>query len=243
MNFKTRVPRARGVNVLLLLINVVIILSIQGSAEAAVHEESGELIQTELQETGQELHNGEDASPARTPASDPKAASLERFAVEDGPYLTKQVREPQLQGDKKPRGSRVLLLNRIVSMGLLASIVVLAGLVFWEVYNYVGDTSDPLKNAGDASWVPAMIEDMLRQGKSLAFVVKKCKYCGIGLRALRRAGKDTVAIMVEGHPYQRTITRYLRMKYGARGFPFFIIDGQRYGYVTKIKEYLAKEAH
>lgn len=172
MNFKTRVPRARGVNVLLLLINVVIILSIQGSAEAAVHEESGELIQTELQETGQELHNGEDASPARTPASDPKAASLERFAVEDGPYLTKQVREPQLQGDKKPRGSRVLLLNRIVSMGLLASIVVLAGLVFWEVYNYVGDTSDPLKNAGDASWVPAMIEDMLRQGKSLAFVVK-----------------------------------------------------------------------
>ncbi|CDJ68309.1 hypothetical protein, conserved [Eimeria necatrix] len=243
MNFKTWIPCSRGVNVLLLLINVVIILTIQGSAEAPVHEESGELIRTELQETGQELHNGGDASPVRAPASDPKATSVERLTVEDEPYLIKQVRESQLQGDKKPRGSSVLLLNRLVSMGLLASIIVLTGLVLWEVYNYVGDTSDPLKDAGDASWVPAMIEDMLRQGKSLAFVVRKCKYCGIGLRALRRAGKDTVAIMVEGHPYQRTITRYLRTKYGSRGFPFFIIDGQRYGYVSKIKEYLAEEAH
>lgn len=172
MNFKTWIPCSRGVNVLLLLINVVIILTIQGSAEAPVHEESGELIRTELQETGQELHNGGDASPVRAPASDPKATSVERLTVEDEPYLIKQVRESQLQGDKKPRGSSVLLLNRLVSMGLLASIIVLTGLVLWEVYNYVGDTSDPLKDAGDASWVPAMIEDMLRQGKSLAFVVR-----------------------------------------------------------------------
>lgn len=43
-----------------------------------------------------------------------------------------------------------------------------------------------------------------------------------------------VVVMVEGHPYQGVISRHLRTRYGARGFPFFIIDSDRYGYLTKV---------
>lgn len=43
-----------------------------------------------------------------------------------------------------------------------------------------------------------------------------------------------VVVMVEGHPHQTAISRCLRTRYGARGFPFFIVDSDRYGYLSKV---------
>ena len=43
-----------------------------------------------------------------------------------------------------------------------------------------------------------------------------------------------VIVMVEGHRHQRAISQYLRSQYSATGYPYFILDRERSGYLSKL---------
>ncbi|CDJ31477.1 uncharacterized protein EMH_0067100 [Eimeria mitis] len=317
MSRRSTIFASGGVHSLLLLAYLVIFLNVKCSEGAAVNNSDGGLVEAQVQDEMHKLDT-EVTPPAIQPPDGNAQASPEMHSAEGDAYLLQNREQQPIQGRGTPHPSTSGILGRVVTMGLLASVVVLMGLVSWEVMNFVGDVPDPFKDVKDPTLIPVMIEDMLAGGKSIAFVVsrsggkedmlpdpfkdvkdptlipvmiedmlaagrsiafvvRRCKYCGIGIRALKRAGKDTVVVMVEGHPHQgvisrhlrnrqtlqvlrhrdsgtekgregyghphqSVISRHLRNKYGARGFPFFIIDGDRFGYLTKIKQYLADES-
>ncbi|CDJ53467.1 hypothetical protein, conserved [Eimeria brunetti] len=242
MSGKRRTPTLWGAHALLLLAYSALFLNAECSAVATVHESDGELVEAPVQDQVQTQGDTDTAIGLVHPLASTVEPSQGAVSVAGDTYLLQNREQPQIERKEAPRVSSSGMLGRMVTTSLLASIVILMGLVFWEVYNFVGDVPDPFKDVTDPKLIPAMIEEMLAKGKSFAFVVRRCKYCGMGIRALKRGGKDTVVVMVEGHPHQGVISRYLRSAYGARGFPFFIIDNDRYGYFSRIKQHLADES-
>ncbi|CDJ59218.1 hypothetical protein, conserved [Eimeria maxima] len=207
----------------------------------AVHESSGGLVEAAVEDQLHVLADTKPDPPVLQPPVSGAQASEEVLAVGDDAFLLQKREQPKTQIRESPHSTPKGVVGRMITMSLLASVVVLLSLVFWEVINFVDNVPDPFKDVTDPKLIPVVIDDMIASGKSAAFVVRRCKFCGIGIRALRKAGKDTVVVMVEGHPYQGVISRHLRTRYGARGFPFFIIDSDRYGYLTKVKQYLQDE--
>lgn len=162
------------------------------------------------------------------------------FGKEAAYLLEGNEKQASRKGKRKlERGSS--LLSTIVTAGLSAALIVLLCLITWDVMNFVGDVPDPFEHVEDPRDIPAAIEQLLSRGESLAFVVRKCKYCGLGIRAMKNAEKTPVIIMVEGHRHQAAISDYLKSRYYVRGYPYFFLDRERRGHLSKIKQYLHAE--
>ncbi|CDI82776.1 hypothetical protein, conserved [Eimeria praecox] len=138
---------------------------------AAAHESDGGLVEAPVQDQMAGLVNTETAPPPFQPPVSRAETSPQTPAGGDDGYLLQAKEKQQIQRGEARYPSPAGALSRIISMGLLASVVVLMGLVFWEVFNFVGDVDDPLKDVTDPNMIPDAIEDMLVKGKSVAFVV------------------------------------------------------------------------
>lgn len=86
-------------------------------------------------------------------------------------YLLEGNEEKRLR-QPKPKLRRRSPLSSIVTMGLSVALVILLGLISWDLMNFVGDVPDPFENVEDPRDIPKAIERLLNEGKSLAFVVR-----------------------------------------------------------------------
>ena len=160
-----------GVHPLNLLAHAAVILIVKCSDVAAEHESNGGLADAPVQVQIHEQADTETTPPPLQTVVSSAQASAETASSAGDVYLLQNRGEKLIQRVEAPHMSPPGA-GRLATTGLLASLLVLIGLVFWEVFNFVGDVHDPFKDVTDPGLIPVMIDDMLDKGKSFAFVVR-----------------------------------------------------------------------
>lgn len=113
----------------------------------------------------------EDVRQNPSPNNAPETTKGNELAPEDSFVLLRD--ERKAHEERRPRRDRFApLLSTFVAMGLATALFALAGLIVWDIMNFVGNVPDPFAGVKEPQEVPHIIEQMLAEGKSFAFVIR-----------------------------------------------------------------------
>lgn len=161
--------------------------------------------------------------------------------VEEGAFLLERdEQEVQKEINKRETAARPSssAFSNFVTMALATALLTMIILIAKDAMNFVGDVPDPFEKVTAAEEIPAAIQALIDKDTPLAFVVRRCKYCGTGIKAMRKAGYEPVVVMVEGHKHRKAINGFLRQKYLVQGYPYFFLNRADHGYLSQLKEFL-----
>ncbi|KAL8425744.1 hypothetical protein Efla_003122 [Eimeria flavescens] len=161
-----------------------------GAAAAGVADSSASLQSVDL--AAGPLEGAEQNGQAQGAlAGEGEQPNREAANFQEEPYEV-QRDDPLFNENRSAAGARgtsaSFVLKNMITFALTVAIVFLSARIIWDIMNFVGDVPDPFAHVQSSQDIPAAIEDLLEQGNPVAFVIRRCKYCGLGLRAMKNAG-------------------------------------------------------
>lgn len=105
-------------------------------------------------------------------ASSHEEGAFMKEELEEQSYSLQQEQKNASAGRTVAPPHRSSLAFTILTRSLTIAMVIIAGLIAWDIMNFVGDVPDPFGDVESPEGIPGAIEHLLDQGKPIAFVVR-----------------------------------------------------------------------